>query len=384
MFNQFYNLVLGAQSVACLGLLIFVHELGHFLLAKLCGVGVIEFAIGFGKKVFSKTIGETTYALRLIPLGGFVRMVGEDPRFSDSETSITGPSAEVSSDPNTWFVNKGYFARAAIVVAGPLFNLIFAVFLGIFSVYIYGKGEPQPLPVIGEVIPGFPAAVSGLKSGDLVKLVNNEPVESWEKMALAIGKATAGKLLLQVEREGKVVEVPVQATRERSDFEILDMGVQSEEERAKARYKIGIVPDVIKVPASLGESVAIGFHRVVYYTEKNVQGIWAMLTGIVSAKNLGGPILIVEQAAKSANKGFEHLLEFTILLSVGLAVLNLLPIPILDGGHILFFTIEAVLGIRLHRKVVDRAQQVGMFLLFALMAFAMINDLQRLVGGSIW
>ena len=199
-------------SIAVLGILIFVHELGHFLVAKWRKVGVIEFALGFGKKIFSFRRGDTDYTLRLIPLGGYVRMAGDDPHTvlgdpdhpNRAESLISGadsttPELDRFKDPDCWFLKKGLWSRVAIVLAGPVFNLIFAWFLAVASYAYYGRAKDVDLPVIGGVFPGYPAEKAGLKEGDKVISVNGTAIATWIELAESIKTSEGKEIKLQVE-----------------------------------------------------------------------------------------------------------------------------------------------------------------------------------------
>ena len=176
-------------SIAVLGILIFVHELGHFLLAKACGVGVVEFSIGFGKKIFKRKVGETNYAIGIVPLGGYVRMLGDDPHEIAGRSSGDDSSETINSDRSKWFLEKGILPRLAIVAAGPAFNLFFAIFLGICSFYFYGKEVVLDTASIGDVIPDYPAAKAGLKEKDVITAVAGKPIATWQEMADAVSES---------------------------------------------------------------------------------------------------------------------------------------------------------------------------------------------------
>lgn len=376
-------------AVLVLGILIFVHELGHFLLAKYNGVGVVEFSIGFGRKIWKRQIGETTYAIGLIPLGGYVRMVGDDPRELDSGKSeappLTPESAEVSeqerlmrADRSRWFLNKGFFAKASIVIAGPGFNLLFAVLLSIVSFYCYGKLVAVDTAVIGDVIPGYPAEKAGVQSKDLVVAVDGKPVASWVDLSNAVRLSDGKEVKFEVERpaasgSSQHLSFNIAATDDTSELSVIE-GTGS-----KRSVKIGIVPDSVRKEVTFGEAVTQGVGHVYTLCVVTVRGLSGMIRGAISPKHISGPIFIFQEAAKSAKRGLEHLLDFMTFLSVSLAILNLLPIPILDGGHLLFFIIQAIRGGKpVSLRVQELANQVGMLLLLLLMIFAFGNDLWKL------
>lgn len=377
-------------AVLVLGVLIFVHELGHFLLAKYNGVGVVEFAIGFGRKIWKRQYGETTYSIGIIPLGGYVRMVGDDPRELDSGKSepvpLTPEEPEISeqerllrADRSRWFLNKGFFAKSAIVIAGPGFNLLFAVLLSIVSFYCYGKLVAVDTAVIGDVIPNYPAEKAGVRSKDLVVAVDGKPVASWVDLSTAVRVSDGKEVVFEIERPNPAGGAPerlsfkIAATDDTSELSVIE-GTGS-----KRSVKIGIVPDSIRKGVSFSEAVSQGVDHVYTLCVVTVRGLSGMIRGVISPKHISGPIFIFKEAAKSAKKGLEHLLDFMTFLSVSLAILNLLPIPILDGGHLLFFVIQAIRGGKpVSLRVQEVANQVGMLLLLLLMIFAFGNDLWKL------
>lgn len=377
-------------SVLVLGLLIFVHELGHFLFAKWNKVGVLEFAIGFGPKIFSKKMGETAYSLRLIPLGGYVKMVGDDPHDVFGVESAETKSEEVEiidedtkrlmGDKSRWFLTKGYLPKLSIVLAGPGFNLLFAFLLASASFYTWGAGEHVNLPIIGDTIPGYPAEKSGLKSDDKVISINGENMTTWEGLAQTIANSGGKELVLKVERkspEGPVenIDIKVAGSSESSEIQVL-----SGKPAKPGSYKIGIMPSVERKPVGLADSIIGGAGHVWFVSQVTVRGLVGMVQGAISAKNIAGPIFIFKEAARSAKKGIEALFDFMIFLSVSLAILNLLPIPILDGGHVLFFTVEAIKGKPVSLGTMRWANNLGMLVLLALMVFAMGNDIVKLIN----
>lgn len=376
-------------SVLVLGVLIFVHELGHFLIAKLFKVGVLEFSIGFGKKLLRFKRGETTYSIGAIPLGGYVRMVGDDYRSLRDEVAaaaegetpeeheaneLLDPSTQaLLQDRSRWFLLKPLHAKAAIVLAGPAFNIIFALLLAVFSVATFGRVTAVDEPIIGEAIPDFPAHKAGLQRNDRVLAVNGQVVESWREMAKLISNSQDGKVSLTVERataDGGALEqstIEVQGTTQ-------DLLPTLEEPQVK-QFRIGIVPSTHREPVGLVEALKLGTAQVYFISYTTVRGLYGMVVGAISPSSIRGPIFIFGEAARSADRGSDYLIDFMVFLSVSLAVLNLLPIPVLDGGHLLFFLIEAVRRRPLSLRVQEYATQVGMVVLLLLMVFALGNDI---------
>lgn len=389
-------------SIVVLGLLIFVHEFGHFLLAKLNKIGVYEFSIGFGKKLWRRRIGNSYYAIGIVPLGGYVSMAGDDPALvlktakkeelaEDSEADDDlrakldkDPLArELIQDESCWFLTKPYFSKLSVVLAGPLFNYFFAIILSIISYAIYGALEVVPDPVIGDIIPGFAAEKSGLKAEDKILSINGVGMNTWEEVANFIASSGGKELNVQVERPVKTAETGVAVSKEVLEIKVaasLDYQeyavVRGEENN---RYRIGITQSMQRKTVSNSEAVINGALHVWGITVMTFRGIKGMIEGAISPKHIAGPIFIFSTAAKSAKKGLEHLLSFIVFLSVSLAILNLLPIPVLDGGHVLFFTIEAIIRKPLSLRVQQVATQIGVLFLLVLTLFAVGNDIIRLL-----
>lgn len=344
-------------AVLVLGVLIFVHELGHFLVAKRAGVSVLKFSLGFGPKIAGFTRGGTEYLLSAIPLGGYVKMLGEDPKeeVADLERSF-------SAKPIGW--------RSLIILAGPGSNflLAIAIFWGVFMV-----GVPTLTTKVGEVMEGFPAREAGLLRGDRIVAIEGQPIEKWEELAKQIHQSPGRPVRLTVEREGQRFDLAVapKATKQKNLFgEEQEIGL------------LGIAPTEEFLTERMNPITAFG--RAVYKTyDLSVLILITfgkLLQGVVPAKTIGGPLLVAQMAGEQARLGVLNLLFFTALLSINLAILNLLPIPILDGGHLFFALIEAARGKPVSLKKREMAQQVGLVLLVALMIFAFYNDIFRLLG----
>jgi regulator of sigma E protease len=344
--------------VIVLGILIFFHELGHFLMARLFGVGVEKFSLGFGPRIFGKKVGLTDYRISAIPLGGYVKMVGEEP------------DAEIDpADIPLSFTHKHVLKRILIVAAGPLFNLLLAavIFFGLFQ----ASGLYILQPSVGKVQEGSPAEKNGLKTGDFIKAIDGHSIDSWDDMSGLIGESAGKPLSMTVKRGDSefVVRVTPNTTATQNIF--------GEETK---RYVIGIVASGDFFVRELGFFEAIGESVLQTYrvTELTVLSIVKLIQGTVSTKTLGGPIMIAEMAGRQAKEGIASLVFFIALLSVNLAILNFLPIPVLDGGHLLFFFIEALIGRPVNTRMREIAQQVGIFILVVLMVFVFYNDISRI------
>jgi regulator of sigma E protease len=360
MENLLYSIV---AAVVGLGLLIVFHEFGHFLLAKLSGVGVLTFSVGFGPKLWVKKKGETEYALSAFPLGGYVKMVGEDP-----EEEVKAADLERS------FAHKSLLKRTAIVAAGPGFNLLLAVFLLMLVFLFYGV--PVLSNLVGAVEPESPAAQAGIQKGDRIVAVDGQAVNAWEDLSGAIKQSAGEPLALRVQRSGQEVTMTVQPRKK----EVKNIFGELKED-----WMIGIGSQVSIEKGDPGLAIGKAFVQTYEYSKLTLIGLYKMITREVSPRNLGGPILIAQMAGQQAQEGIGSFLAFLAVLSINLGVLNLLPVPVLDGGHLFFFAVEAIIGRPVSLKYREKAQQVGIFLLLLLMIFAFANDIFRLfekpVGG---
>lgn len=345
--------------IIVLGVLIFFHELGHFLVARLLGVGVERFSLGFGPKLVGKKIGITEYRISAIPLGGYVKMVGESP---DSELD--------PSDIPFSFTHKHVFKRILIVAAGPLFNILLAlvIFFGIFQI----SGLLILKPGIGDVNEGSPAYMAGLKKNDLVVSIDGVDISSWEDMANAIMASKGKTLEISVLRGDTIFTKSV--TPEVKKFKnIFNEDVD--------RYVIGITAsgEIFKKDLNFFQAFSESIIQTYQITSLTIKGIVKLFQGTVSPKTLGGPIMIAQMAGQQAKEGVVNLIFFIALISINLAILNFLPIPVLDGGHLLFFFIEAVKGSPVSVKVREISQQAGIFVLILLMIYVFYNDIARVL-----
>jgi regulator of sigma E protease len=349
-------------AIVVLGFLILFHELGHFLVAKRCGVGVVKFSIGFGPTILGRKIGDTEYVLSAIPLGGFVKMVGEDP---DEEVS--------AADRSIAFQTQSLWKRIAIVLAGPMANLVFAFLAFSLVAGIYGDFVPNESAKIGGLREGMPAAQAGLKAGDVITAIDGEPISTWKQLSEGIRGSGGRELHLTVQREGSILQVDITPKQE-PEKNIFN-------ETVGTAYLIGIEPAFEPVPVGPARAVALGAQQTAWWVQTLVTSVVKLLQGNIPAKEIGGPLLIAQAAGQQARMGLDYLLRFMAVISVNLGVLNLLPIPILDGGHLLFFLIEAVRRRPLDTRHRELAQQLGLVLLLALMAFAFYNDIARVLRG---
>ena len=440
-----------------LGVLVTFHEFGHFIVARWAGVKVLKFSLGFGPKVLSRQIGDTEYLISAIPLGGYVRMFGEE-----AGEPIPPEEREQS------FSHKPLWKRTLIVAAGPGFNFFLSYL--IFSAWL-AMGAPLPIPTFAElsptidamrpdspasqaglrvgdritrideqdittknevyaavaesngrsltievrrgdtlkaflvtpelydpesvqqadtqvrpyyiigieeaapvvtaVMPDMPASRAGLQEGDRILEIQGETIQTWSQMTRIIRAHPNDPLTTQVDREGAVVTLTIIP----EPHEVTDNGTRV------TIGKIGIMGSgrsVIRASSPLA-AVVQGVKATWGWSELTVVGIYKMLTGEISLKNIGGPIMIASASGSAAERGLADVMFFVAILSINLGILNLLPIPVLDGGHLFFFACEAILGRPLAERQREFTQQVGIVLLFGIMIFAFFNDIQRLL-----
>ena len=356
MLNVIYAVV---SALIGLGILIVIHEFGHFIVAKKSGVGVLTFSIGFGPKLLSRKIGETEYAISAFPFGGYVKMVGEDPE--DEVTAV---------DIHKSFSHQSLAKRAAIVAAGPVFNLFLAVavFLWIFISY----GVPVYTTQVGGVEPDSPAAAAGIQKGDRILGIGGQPIQTWEELSKGIKESGGQVLTLRLMRENREIAVAVRPTRKEGK------NVFGEKQEV---WVIGIASEPAVERSNPALAVGQAFYKTGEYSVLTLAALFKMIKGDLSPKNLGGPLLIAQMAGQQAREGLTNFFFFVAILSVNLGVLNLLPIPVLDGGHLLFFLLEWALGRPVGLKQRERAQQVGVFLLILVMIYAFYNDIARFFEG---
>jgi regulator of sigma E protease len=440
--------------IIALGLLIVVHEYGHYLVARLCGVKVLRFSVGFGRPLFMRKLGpdQTEWVVAAIPFGGYVKMLDE------REGEVAPGEAHRA------FNRQSVWRRFGIVVAGPVANFLFAIaaYAGLF---MYGLPEARPL--LGAPPPGTPAALAGLRSGDTVRAAGGDAIVTWQELRWRVlqsalqreslrlevvdekghlreaaldlkafpaddveadaleriglrlyrppldpvigqlvrggaaeraGLAAGDRILLA---DGKPVdswdalvsavqarpETPLALTIERNGarqtIEVIPV-------RDKNIGRIGVAPQMpashaermlVRVQHGLGESLWKAIGKTADIAVFSLKMLGRMLTGEVSWKHLSGPVTIADFAGQSAALGWVSYLTFLALISISLGVLNLLPIPLLDGGHLMYYAIEIVKGTPVSERAMELGQRVGLALLLVMMAFAFYNDLNRLLTG---
>ena len=343
-------------ALIILSFLIFFHELGHFLMAKLVGVKVEVFSIGFGKKLFCKKIGKTNWCLSAIPLGGYVQMKGQD--------DINPIKKSNDSDSYT---SKTPWQKILILLGGPGFNFLLAILIYFFVAI---TGWSKLAPVIGETIPNTPAA-KVLKSGDKIIAINHHKIKTWDEIPKYVKSSNI--VILKIKRKNKVLTIKL-----KPKIEILK-NIFGEKIKRKI---IGIVPSgkIIKVKYNLFDALKITANKFIADSTLIIKGIEKLLTGAIGLNAISGPIGIVDVTAKVASYGLEPLLLLTALLSVNLGILNLLPIPALDGGHIIFNLYEAIFKKPVNEEIMVKLTVAGWIILGGLMIIGIFNDIHRILG----
>jgi len=393
------------------GLVVFVHELGHFLAAKAVGVYAPRFSIGFGPALLRKRWGETEYVLAALPLGGYVRMAsredetmalleggGERPK--DDPATVGGSGGAKVGDehiaegmrPDEWdpealvpfgpkpvpehrlFESKRLPARLLILIAGVTMNVLLTLVVSVGSIAWYG--EPYALPVVDSVVAGFPAEQAGLQSGDSIVAVDGVPVQRWSEVVARVTPAAGDTLRLDVVRGGAPLSLRL------APLAALDTNPLTAEVDTIGR--IGAAVDAERVQRArvpFGEAAARGAEATWTMGTSVVVVVRRLFAGEVSVDNLGGPIAIAQTSVVAARSGLETLLFLLAYISVNVAVLNLLPIPILDGGQILINVAESVKGSPFSPRTREYVARAGLAVIALLFLVVMFNDIKRLVTG---
>ena len=347
--------------ILILSVVVFVHEFGHYWVARRNRVRVEVFSIGFGPELFGwdDSTG-TRWKFSIVPLGGYVRMKG------DEDATSSRPDAVTALDPDA-FPSKTVWQRMAIVVAGPMANFLFAII--VLALLFSLVGRPFTPPVVGEVVPGSPAEAAGLQPGDRILAVDGQPVESFEQLQLLVRDRPGEPLAFTIAREGRQLEVTITP-----ELRVLEGRFGEQRVGMIGVSRRGIEfrrsnPVLAPVEAT-GETLRI--------LGGTLRALWEMVIGSRGTQELGGPLRIAQMSGEIANQGLLPALWFTAILSINLGLINLFPIPMLDGGHLLLYTIEAVRGRPLTERSQEIAFRLGLAMVLSLMLFATWNDLVNL------
>lgn len=340
--------------IIVIGILVFVHEFGHFIIAKSLGVKVEKFSLGFGPTVYSRMYRGTEFMICLIPLGGFVKMAGEE-------------RLECKGHPDEYF-SKPPGHRALIILMGPIVNY-FLAYICFFFVFL--SGYPTLSPTIGEVLDGYPAQIAGLQVEDRIVQIDGLTIKSWEDVQQYVLSSSGESLNFVISRSDAIINriiVPQQDVFENifgQKENVQVIGIKPKEEIITLQYNIP--ESMLKAAGRLGEITGLIY-----------KSMYLIVTGSISAKDsLSGPIGIFEYLKKAASQGFIYLLSFVGLISASLAVFNLLPIPVLDGGHLFILGIEKIRGKALPEKIEEAVTRLGFSLIICLACFVFYNDFVR-------
>ena len=351
IFSFLYSYIL--PTIFVLGVLVWIHELGHFLFAKLVGIRVERFSMGFPPRLFGKKIGDTDYCISAIPFGGYVKMSGMIDESMDND-GIKGEPWE--------FMSKPIWARFLVIFAGPVFNILLA--MAIFGIGIYVAGIAEPVgPIVGSVFEKSPALEIGLVEGDVIKHVDGVAIKEWDDILNIIHNSPERELNIQWERGGQLFSANVTPKLDK----IQDVGL------------IGISPKSEIRKPGVFEATSLGVQSGWDLTKLMGRSFSLLFKGeIPFRKSIAGPVGIAKMAGDSAKSGASALFSFMALLSLNLGLLNLLPFPVLDGGHLVFLGIEGIIRRPLSVKLKLVFQQVGMAILLAFMIFVIFNDVTKL------
>lgn len=333
-------------TIFVFGLLVFVHELGHFVTAKMTGMRVDEFAIGFGPKVISYKYGETLYSWRIVPLGGFNKIAGMDPDEEQDESSFSAKSIP---------------ARMLVIVAGSTMNFVLPILLFMTIFLNAGIDNPSNAPIIGNVFPDRPAAQAGLSLGDHILSVNDTDITSWREFVNIVQINAGNQLTLRYQHNEEIKKTVV---------------VPEYDEKVN-RGIIGVMPQIEKYHPGFIEAFGLAVKQTYLVASSMVVGIGQMITGKVAAE-VAGPIGVAQMAGEVAQLGLMPLLQFAAFLSINLGLINLLPVPMLDGGHIVTLAVEGLRGKPLNKKHMQFIQMIGFALLLLLFLVATFKDISRL------
>ncbi len=347
--------------IVVISILVFFHELGHFLVARACDVYVKDFSIGMGPVLFQFKGKETTYSLRALPIGGAVQMLGEDGVDKELEDEqAKSEQVHLESDNPRSFINKPAWQRLLIIAAGPIMNFVLAIVL--FFMIFLSQGFPTEQNIVGEVINQTPAYSAGLMADDKIVVINQNEINSWQDIIAAIKKADGQPLELEIERE---------TTDQRQVINLQPML-----DKETGRYIIGIRP---KMAMSFGKSFYYAVIKTWQSSRTVLEFIPKLIVGEVSRDNLAGPIGIAKISGEAARQGPLIFMALMAIISVNLGIMNLLPIPALDGGRILLILLEIIFRKKIPAFIEEKIHLIGFALLMLLMVYVVYNDIVKLL-----
>lgn len=347
--------------IIVLGLLVFVHELGHFLVAKRVGVHVEEFALGFGPRIMSQTKGETTYSLRVFPLGGFVKLTGEFPFDEKMDSDELQVMREAESEGRCLY-QKTIGQRFAVISMGSLSNFLLAIIL--FALIFVISGIPVPTGIhIEDVFSDTPAMESGLMPGDRLLSVDGQQMEQIMEAVLLIQQSPEREMVLEVLRDGEELEIQITPSRSEEDTGLIG---------------VSFVQDVEYERVGFFQAAWRGFLHTFSLIGLIILGIVQMITGAI-APDVVGPVGIAQEVGRAAQVGLIPLMNLTAFISINLGIINLLPLPALDGGRLLFIFVEMIRGRPVDPKREGFVHFIGFVLLMVLIVFIIYRDIVRIL-----
>ncbi|MEW8955456.1 RIP metalloprotease RseP [Clostridium sp.] len=327
-------------AILALGVLVIIHELGHFIMAKVNGVKVVEFAIGMGPKLFSIEGKETLYSIRMLPIGGYVKMYGDEE--------------EVEGDDERAFSSKSPLQRISIIIAGPIMNLLLPILIYMIIGFSYGFWTPS----INGVVPNSPAEAAKITKGDKIVAINDKKVDTWDDVSMGIYMAKDSTIKLKVLRNS-------------SEEEIKIIPAFNKEEN---RYMIGIEPTKVENPTFL-EGVNYGFVKTKSMIKQTFMALKTIFSGNATLNDVGGPVSIIKVSGAAAKAGMFSLLNLVAYISIQLAIFNLLPFPALDGGWTVLLLIELISRKKVSDRIVGTLNYIGFSVLLLLMLLVTIKDI---------
>jgi len=356
-----------------LTLVVFFHELGHFLVARWCGVKILVFSIGFGPELFGFNDRHATrWKVAAIPLGGYVKFFGDDNVASVPDQAAIANMTE--DERRKSFIYQSVARRAAIVFAGPLANFVLAV--AIFACLFMIFGKPSTSPRVDAIQPGSAAEAAGFKPGDLVLTINGQKIESFPDMQQIVSTSAGEILDFEVERGGALVRLKATPALK----EIKDRFGNVHRQGILGITRSPSTEDTHFQPVDPLKAIELGAQRTWFVAERTLSYIGGVISGREAADQLGGPIRIAQVSGQVATEGLASLFSLAAVLSVSIGLLNLFPVPLLDGGHLLFYAIEAVRGKPLSERAQELGFRIGLAIVVMLMIFATYNDILHLAA----